>query len=87
MEKKEYEKSILEYDDVKDALDYHRRLARAEGRTEGISEGIAKGKIEGIAEAKQQIAVELLKNGIDIETITKATGLTEEEIERLSERL
>ena len=86
MEKNEYEKSILEYDDVKDALDYHRRLAKAEGRTEGISEGIAKGKIEGIAEAKQQIAVELLKNGIDIETIAKATGLTEEEIERLSER-
>ena len=90
MEQKEYEKSILEYDDVKDALDYHRRLAKAEGRVEGkaegISEGIAKGKVEGIAEAKQQIAIELLKNGVNIETIAKATGLKEEEIERLSER-
>ena len=94
MEQKEYEKSILEYDDVKDALDYHRRLAkaegiaegRAEGKAEGISEGIAKGKVEGIAEAKQQIAIELLKNGVNIETIAKATGLKEEEIERLSER-
>ena len=98
MEQKEYEKSILEYDDVKDALDYHRRLAkaegiaegiskgRAEGKAKGISEGIAKGKVEGIAEAKQQIAIELLKNGVNIETIAKATGLTEEEIERLIER-
>ena len=81
MEKKEYEKSILEYDDVKDALDYHRRLAKAEGKAEGIAEGIEK----GIVEAKQQIAVELLKNGIDIETISKATGLTKDEIEQLSD--
>ena len=84
MEKNEYEKSILEYDDVKDALDYHRRLAKAEGkaegRAEGISEGIAKGKAEGIAEAKLQIAVKMLKAGIDMTTITQTTGLTEEEI-------
>lgn len=92
MEKKEYEKSILEYDDVKDALDYHRRLAKAEGRAEGkaegwaegkeegISEGIAKGKVEGITEAKLQIAVKMLKAGIDMATITLTTGLTEEEI-------
>jgi predicted transposase/invertase (TIGR01784 family) len=81
MEKQEYEKSVLEYDDVKDALDYHRRLAKAEGKAEGIAEGIEK----GIVEAKQQIAVELLKNGIDIETISKATGLTKDEIEQLSD--
>lgn len=72
MEKKEYEKSILEYDDVKDALDYHRRLAKAEGRAEG--------KTEGTAEAKLQIAVKMQKAGIDMATITLTTGLTEEEI-------
>lgn len=72
MEKKEYEKSILEYDDVKDALDYHRRLAKAEGRAEG--------KAEGTAEAKLQIAVKMQKAGIDMATITLTTGLTEEEI-------
>ena len=92
MEKNEYEKSILEYDDVKDALDYHRRLAKAEGkaegRAEGISEGIAKGKaegkVEGIAEgiiqAKHQIAVKMLKAGIDMATIVQTTDLTKEEI-------
>ena len=72
MEKKEYEKSILEYDDVKDTLDYHRRLAKAEGRAEG--------KTEGTAEAKLQIAVKMQKAGIDMATITLTTGLTEEEI-------
>ena len=68
MEKNEYEKSILEYDDVKDALEYHRRLARTEG------------KAEGIAETKLQIAIKMLKAGIDLATITQTTGLTEEEI-------
>ncbi len=72
MEKKEYEKSILEYDDVKDALDYHRRPAKAEGRAEG--------KAEGTAEAKLQIAVKMQKAGIDMATITLTTGLSEEEI-------
>lgn len=68
MEKNEYEKSILEYDDVKDAIDYHSRLAKA----------------EGIAETKRQIASEMLKAGIDLNIITQTTGLTEEEITMLS---
>ena len=82
MEKNEYEKSILEYDDVKDAIDYHRRLAKAEGKTEGI----AKGRAEGIAETKRQIAAEMLKAGIDLNIITQTTGLTEEEITMLSSK-
>ena len=71
MEKNEYEKSILEYDDVKDAIDYHSRLAKAEGRAEGI------------AETKRQIAAEMLKTGIDLAIISQTTGLTEEEITML----
>ena len=71
MEKNEYEKSISEYDDVKDAIDYHSRLAKAEGRTEGI------------AETKRQIAAEMVKTGIDLAIISQTTGLTEEEITML----
>ena len=82
MEKNEYEKSILEYDDVKDAIEYNSRLAKAEGREEGKAEGIA----EGIAQAKYQITVELLKAGIDIATISQTTGLTEEDIIQLNKR-
>ena len=32
MEKEEYAKSILEYDDVKDAIEYNRKLSKEEGR-------------------------------------------------------
>lgn len=45
----------------------------------GKAEGIIEGKAEGINE----VAKNLLKNGIDIEVIKNATGLTEEEIEKL----
>ena len=82
MEKNEYEKSILEYDDVKDAIDYHSRLAKAEGREEGKAEGIA----QGITQAKYQIAVELLKAGIDLAIISQTTGLTEEDIIQLNKK-
>ena len=82
MEKNEYEKSILEYDDVKDAIDYHSRLAKAEGREEGKAEGIA----QGVAQAKYQIAVELLKAGIDLAIISQTTGLTEEDIIQLNKK-
>lgn len=82
MKRTSTKKSILEYDDVKDAIDYHRRLAKAEGKTEGI----AKGRAEGIAETKRQIAAEMLKAGIDLNIITQTTGLTEEEITMLSSK-
>ena len=63
MEKQEYEKSILEYDDVKDAIEYNRRLARAEGREEGQKEAL------------RQAAKKFLEMGISIEDVAKATGL------------
>lgn len=86
MEKNEYEKSILEYDDVKDAIDYHSRLAKAEGREEGKAEGIAEGITQGVTQAKYQIAVELLKAGIDLAIISQTTGLTEEDIIQLNKK-
>ena len=46
-------------------------------------EGKAEGKAEGIMENKIEITKNLLKENIDIETISKATGLTEEEIKNL----
>ena len=59
MEKEEYTKSVLEYEDVQDALNYMRKTSLkegfekglAEGKAEGIAEGEAKGKAEGEAKA------------------------------------
>ena len=39
MEKQEYEKSILEYEDVKEAMAYNRRMAKAEGFEKDMEKG------------------------------------------------
>ncbi|MDR2437761.1 MAG: Rpn family recombination-promoting nuclease/putative transposase [Planctomycetaceae bacterium] len=59
----------------------------AKGKAEGLAEGEAKGKAEGLAEgeAKRQteIARNLIQLGIDVETISKGTGLSIDEINKL----
>lgn len=84
MEKEDYAKSILEYQEVKDTIEYEREYARAEGRAEGkaegLAEGVAKGKAEGIAETKIALAKSMLDKGIDLGTVISITGLTAEEI-------
>jgi predicted transposase/invertase (TIGR01784 family) len=62
-----YEDSLKYYRDLKNSLD----TAKEEGREEGREE------------RNIEIAKELLKNGIDINIISKSTGLTQEQIERL----
>lgn len=59
------------------------KVATAEGRKSGLAEGIIKGRKSGIVEGKSETAKRLLKLGIDIETIVKATELSREEIEKL----
>ena len=84
MEKQEYEKSVLEYEDVKDAMEYHHRLGKEEGREEGFNEGFDKGIGEGREEAEKEttrkMIVSMLENGIPIATIAKIAGMTEEEV-------
>ena len=92
MEKQEYEKSVLEYEDVKDALEYNRRLAKAEGFNDGfekglekgIEEGIEKGMEKGQEETKHQMVASMLKHGM---TIASITGLAEDEIAQLGKGL
>ena len=80
MEKEEYTKSVLEYEDVQDALNYMRKTSLKEGFEKGLAEGEAKGKAEGEAKAKLTMAKSMLEKGIDISTIISITGLTAEEI-------
>ena len=69
MEKEDYAKSILEYREVKDTIEYERECARNEGR------------VEGEKKAKRAMAKSMLEKGIDLDTILSITGLTAEEIE------
>ena len=61
--------------------------ARRAGIQEGIQAGIAQGRSEGIAQGSYQAKLETAKNLIDIglstENISKATGLSREEIAKL----
>ena len=61
------------------------RRGREEGKAEGLAEGKAEGKAEGLeegrAEEKAEIAKKMLEENIEIETISKLTGLTKEKIE------
>jgi predicted transposase/invertase (TIGR01784 family) len=62
--------------------------AREEGKIEGIKIGEEKGIEKGIEKGKKakakETAKKLLKMGIEIEKIAKATGLKREEIEKMS---
>ena len=51
---------------------------RIEGKAEGIAEGEAKGKAEGLAEGMRQVASRMKDTGVDVATIVKCTGLSEE---------
>lgn len=54
---------------------------KKDGKKEGLTEGLTKGK----AEAINLVAKKLLEQGIAIEVISQATGLTKEEIEKLQQ--
>ena len=75
MEKKEYKKSVLEYADVQDAI----RCARQNSLQEGIEQGIE----QGIEEGRRQLIRSMFAEGIPIATISKITGLTEEELQEI----
>ena len=60
---------------------------RAEGLEEGRAEGLEKGRAEGLekgrAEEKKSVARNLKALGLDVHSISSATGLSEEEINNL----
>ncbi|CCY77738.1 putative uncharacterized protein [Brachyspira sp. CAG:700] len=55
-----------------------------EGMEKGIEKGIKKGKLEGIKNEKYSIAKTLKQMNMDDASISKATGLTIEEIQNIS---
>ena len=50
---------------------------------DSFNKGKMEGKVEGIAQGKRDLVVSMLKNEPDISLISKITGLSEEEINRL----
>lgn len=97
MEKRQYKKSVLEYEDVQNAILYAEerslKKGREQGHKEGHEEGVEQGREEGREEgltagrtlATIEIAQRMISNGLDNETIAAITGLSLEEIHALTE--
>ena len=68
---------------ARDAFLVGQKMMLSREREEGIKEGIEKGKLEGIKERNYSIAKTLKQMNMDNASISKATGLTLEEIEKL----
>ena len=87
-----YIKAMNTERDTYNQIEYARETGREEGlkvgREKGLEEGHKKGHKEGKEEGAKQksfdIAKRMLEKGIDVETISELTGLTEKEISKLN---
>ena len=66
-----------------EGLEEGREKGRAEGRIEGRAEGRAEGLAEGERRKQKEVARNLKANGVAIEIIEQATGLSLEDINNL----
>ena len=73
---------MTEYE-KKEIYQYDKKIMLKDERREGIKEGIKKGKLEGIKENSRAIAKSLKQMNMNTASISKATGLSIEEIEKL----
>lgn len=81
-----YEESLKSYRDLKNSLDTAYEEGMEKGREEGREEGRAEGREEEKKNAeleKREIVRKLIKIGLDVSSISKTTGYTEGEIEKI----
>ena len=74
MAKEKYRKSVLEYEDVRIAVEDNHKI----GFAEGLEKGMEKGKQRLLETARN-----FLSMGIPLETVVQATGLSVEELQPL----
>ena len=71
MEKEEYHKSILEYEDVQDSIAYAKECAAKEGMEKGMEKGL---------EVMRMAALKLLNKGMSVDEVVDVTGLSIDEV-------
>ena len=69
--------------DTYNQIEYARETGREEGHKVGKEEGRKEGREEGAKQKSFDIAKRMLEKGIETETISELTGLTEKEISEL----
>ncbi len=82
-----YQDSLKDYRDLKSAMDTYFAEGKEEGLLEGKKEGLLEGKKEGLLEGKKEVARNLLKNGMDIDSVALATGLDRAVLQEISQNL
>ena len=78
-----YEKDMITERDYQNIIDTAAEDGRAEGFAEGRSEGFSEGEAKGKAEERILIAKAMIAKGMDRNTISEITGLSDEELESL----
>ncbi|TAH27995.1 MAG: hypothetical protein EAZ06_11655, partial [Cytophagales bacterium] len=76
------EYSLKVFRDNKNTFDYALETATKEGLEKGLEKGKIEGKIQGKIEGKIEVAKALKSNGISVEIIINATGLSIDDIEK-----
>lgn len=78
-----YSQSYAKMEETERAMEYACAQSFSKGESVGFSKGESVGFSKGELEGFRQTAINLKRLGFDIETITKATGLSIEEIKTL----
>ena len=78
-EKKAYDKHQIDLISERNVIE----TARVEGLAEGEQIGLEKGEQIGLKKGKIETACQMLKMNLDIQIISKATGLSAEDISDL----
>ena len=76
-------KSLAMERGLKEGLEKGLKKGREKGLEEGRQEGIQQGIEQGIEQGTKEIAKKMKQEGIDIDTITRITGIEKEELEKL----
>lgn len=99
-ERNEYMHHLREMNSLRDMFESAREKALYEGRQEGLKEGrqeglkeglkegrqegLKEGEAKGRAEEKRELIIKFKAEGVDVATIARVTGLSEEEIGSIS---
>ena len=86
----QYERRVKQMRDAKNVEDYMIKTSIAKGLKQGLEQGLEQGREQGLkqgleqgrAAEKLELAKNFIRLGVDVETISKATGLS---VEVLSE--
>ncbi len=81
MEKEEYKKSVLEYEDVQEAV----RYAHEQGLEQGLERGLEQGLEQGRETEKRQLARNMLDKGLAPILVAEISGLAVEEVMAMNE--